>query len=446
MKRNDSLDNPSDLINDKNKYQINENINYVDNKNNIEEKFIEEEKDLNISGLNENNKPEMEEPILDKNDFITPEYPEKKKFFETRYIKRVAIIIIYMISYILNAIYIRINSLNLIPVKASFIHGAILSIFIPISFFISSNRNFKRNKSYVHKEKEVLNTEIEKNMKEGISDFMNKKFYEVYYHYISKFYLMTSFFSLLYFLSIYFFYQGIDYTQPLFGQLFLPFISIIIIIIKMIDQKIKFSPLKFLSVIFIVTTSFLFIFSFKKNCDVELNSDYAYSTIFLSLFAILQSALIYFLKKTFKTYFYYMDILEFIGYIGIYIVAIVPLILVILYSIFYSELSENNPRGSDFYLVIGKAFFSSCICDLSLAYILKYFSLKIICKLHVINAGIIYLIFCIVTDYKMTDDALCICGLVLTGIIICLLINDIYKKNLKRQFYEVNKQKIKASL
>ena len=146
MKRNDSLDNPSDLINDKNKYQINENINYVDNKNNIEEKFIEEEKDLNISGLNENNKPEMEEPILDKNDFITPEYPEKKKFFETRYIKRVAIIIIYMISYILNAIYIRINSLNLIPVKASFIQGAILSIFIPISFFISSNRNFKRNK------------------------------------------------------------------------------------------------------------------------------------------------------------------------------------------------------------------------------------------------------------------------------------------------------------
>jgi hypothetical protein len=90
----------------------------------------------------------------------------------------------------------------------------------------------------------------------------------------------------------------------------------------MIDQKIKFSPLKFLSVIFIVTTSFLFIFSFKKNCDVELNSDYAYSTIFLSLFAILQSALIYFLKKTFKTYFYYMDILEFIGYIGIYIIEI----------------------------------------------------------------------------------------------------------------------------
>ena len=446
MKRNDSLDKGTDLINDKNKNQINDKIMNENEDNNFGEKIKENEKDLNISGLNENLTADMEEPILNKNDFINPELPDKKTFFNTRYIKRIAIIIIYIVSYILNAIYIRINSLNLIPVKASFIQGAIFSIFIPISFFISSNRSFKRNKKYIGKEKEVLNIEIEKNMKEALSDFMNKKFYEVYYHYISKFYFMTAFFSLLYFLSVYFFYQGINYTQPLFGQLFLPFISIMLIVIKMIGQRIKCTKLKFFSVLCMTTTSFLFIISFIKNCDVEINKDYISSTIFLGLFTICQSCLIFFMKKVFKNYFYYVDVLEFIGYIGIYIVALVPLILVILYAIFYSELSENNPRGSDLFLVLGKAFCSSCICDLSLVYILKYFALKITCKIFIINAGIIYLIFCIVTDYKMKDDFYFISGLILTGIIICLLMNDIYKKNIKRQVYEVNKQKIRASL
>lgn len=418
----------------------------------IKEIDIEEnedkDKDSNKCGLSENMDIDLNDNLLNKNDFINQTtFKTKKDFFETRYIKRIGLIVIFVLSYIFNSIYIRINSLNLMPVKASFVQGAIFSIFIPISFFISSIRSFKKNKKYIGKEKEVLNTEIENNMKENLSDFMNKKYYEVYYHYISKFYFLTAFFSTLYFLSIFFFYLGISYTQPLFGQLFFPFISIILFIIKIIDRNIKCNKIKIISLICMIVTSFLYIISFIKNSNVELDSNYLYSIIFLGIFAICQSMLIYFMKKVFKKYFYYVDVLEFVGYIGIYIVGIVPLILVILYCIFYSELINNNPSGKALFYIIGKAFISTCVCDLSLAYIIKYFALKITCKLMVINISIIYLIFYIVTGKdKMFKDYYFLVGQVLNLIIIFLLFFNIYQKNLKREVYEIKKQRIRASL
>ena len=417
-----------------------------DNKDIIEENECKD-KDSDICGLNENMEIDLKDNLLNKNDFIDQTFRTKKDFCETRYIKRIGLIIIFILSYTFNSIYIRINSLNLMPIKASFVQGAIFSIFIPISFFISSIRSFKKNKKYIGKEKEVLNTEIENNMKENLSEFMNKKYFEVYYHYISKFYFLTAFFSILYFLSIFFFYLGISYTQPLFGQLFFPFISIILIIIKLIDRNIKCNKIKILSIICMIVTSFLYIISFINNCNVELDSNYLYSIIFLGIFSIIQSMLIYFVKKVFKKYFYYVDVMEFVGYIGIYIVAFVPLILVILYCIFYRELIDNNPSGNALFYVIGKAFFSTCICDLSLAYIIKYFALKITCKLMVINISIIYLIFYIVTGKdKIFKDYYFLVGQVLNLILVFLLFFNIYKKNLKREVYEIKKQKIRASL
>ena len=385
--------------------------------------------------------------LLNKNEFL-PTYPQKKTFFETEYIKRVALIFIYLITYIYSAIYIRINALDLIPIKASYVQGAILSIFIPISFFISSNINFKKNKIYMSQEKEVLNEEIEKNMKEGLSDFMNRKYYEVYYYYISKFYILTAFFSVLYILSIYCFHQGISYTQPLFGQLFVPFISFIIVIMETIDHKRrKYDIFKILNLICIIIISLLFMTSYIKNNNLNKDHNYIYSITFLGVFTLCQSILIYFMNKVFQKYYYYVDVLEFVGYMGIYITVIVPLILVILYAIFYSELIQNNPSGNLLFIILGKAFISTCICDLSLAYILKYFSIKIICKLLVINLSLIYLIFYIVTGKdKILNDFYFIFGQILSLALIALLIRDIYKKNLKREVYEINKQKIRASL
>ena len=417
----------------------------------VEKKNKENENEIDFTDLKEkdenfgsDNKGEI---LINKDDFL-PTHPQKKKFFETQYIKRVSLIVIYLITYIYSAIYIRINSLNLIPIKASYVQGAILSIFIPISFFISSNRNFKKNKKYMSQEKEVLNEEIEKNMKEGLSDFMNRKYYEVYYYYISKFYMLTAFFSVLYIISIYCFHQGISYTQPLFGQLFVPLISFIIVIMETIDHKRrKCDIFKILNLICIIIISFLFMISYIKNNNLNMDHNYIYSIIFLGVFTLSQSALIYFMNKVFHKYYYYVDILEFVGYMGIYITVIVPLILVVLYAIFYSELIQNNPSGNLLFIILGKAFFSTCICDLSLAYILKYFSIKITCKLLVINLSLIYLIFYIVTGKdKIFSDFYFIFGQILSLVLIALLIRDIYKKNLKREVYEINKQKIRASL
>ena len=118
-----------------------------------------EDKNLNLNTSNENEseniKQEKNDILLNKNDFINQKtYPKQKNFFETRYIKRIVIIFVFIPSYLYSAIYIRINSLDLIPVKAGFIQGALFSIFIPISFFISSIVNFnKKKKSILVKKK-----------------------------------------------------------------------------------------------------------------------------------------------------------------------------------------------------------------------------------------------------------------------------------------------------
>lgn len=450
MKENDINE---DIINKSNTSNSLKEIQMFDDEDSSKEKNeneIVENEDENSSGCNENEKDNQEKSdnLLNKNDFINRDsIDNKKSFCQTSYIKKIVYIFIFILSYIYNAIYIRINSLNLIPVKAGFIQGAIFSIFIPISFFISSTINYYKNKSYVGKEKEVLNFEIEKNVKENLSDYMNKKYYEVYYHYIGNFYYLTGFFSVLYFLSIFFFYQGVSYTQPLFGQLCFPFVSIIVIIIQIIDGNIRCSKLKVFSILCMLGASSLYMISFIINNKVEFNHDYIFSTIFLGCFVICQSMLIYFVKKIFKNYFYYVDILEFVGYMGLYIVVIVPLALVILYYIFYTELIKNNPSGNPLFFVIGKAFISTCVCDLSFFYVIKYFSLKISCKLVVINFSIIYLIFYIVTGReKILQDYYFLSGQAINLIIIILLIVNIVKKNLKREIYEVKKQKIRTSL
>ena len=420
-------------------------------KTKTEEKNVGESnfKEGNTTGLNEYLKDdeEIEETLLSKNEFINPVYPTKKNFCETRYFKRIVLIIFYIASFTFSSIFIRINSLDLIPIKASFIQGAIFSIFIPISFFVSSNKYFKKKRKHIGKEKEVLNTDIENNMKENLSDFMNKRYYEVYYQYISKFYLLTAFFSVLYFISIFLFYQGISYTQPLFGQLFFSFIAIILVLAKLIEKKMKFEILNIMSLICILGASALFILSFLNNEHYIIDRNHVYSIIYLGFFAICQSIIIYFMKNVFKKYFYYVDVLEFVGYMGLYIIVIVPLILFILYCVFYRELIYDNPSGNSLFYVIGKAFFSTCICDLCLVYILKYFSLKITCKLMIINLSIIYLIFYLVTGKeRMFGDYYFLAGQGLSVILLVLLMLNVYKKNLKREVFEMDKIKLRASV
>ena len=456
MKEESSFEDSNDEINKSNENVKQELTGLPDKKekdeksiqeNNVEIKDTENRTSSKVINNDNENSEDLTNCLLSKKDFMTTS--NKKNFCETRYIKRIVVILIYILSYVVNAIFIRINSLDLLPVKASFIQGAILSIFIPISFFISSNRNFKKNKRYIGKEKEVLNIEIENNMKEGISDFMNKKYYEVYYHYISKFYFITAFLSLLYFLSIFLFYQGISYTQPLFGQLFFPFISIILVVFKLFDKNFNCSLNKVLSILCILIASSLYMISFIKNNDIKSDQkNYIYSSIFLGICILCLSTFIYVAKKVFKKYFYYVDVLEFAGYTGIYIAGIVPLVLIILYAIFYSELKNNNPSGGALFIVLGKAFFSTCVCDLALAYILKYFALKITCKIMVVNLSIIYLIFYFVTAGRnaIFKDYYFLSGQILNLIIVFLLFYDIYNKNIKREVYEVKKQRIRASL
>jgi len=416
-----------------------------------EEKNIEEsdKKEGNTTGLNEYLKDdeEGEETLLSKNEFINPDYPTKKNFCETRYFKRIVLIIFYIISFSFSSIFIRINSLDLIPIKASFIQGAIFSIFIPISFFVSSNKYFKKKRKHLGKEKEVLNTDIEKNMKENLSDYMNKRYYEVYYQYLSKFYLLTAFFSVLYFISIFLFYQGISYSQPLFGQLFFSFVSIILVFAKLIEKGMKFDMLNIISLICILGASALFILSFLNKEHYTIDRNHIYSIIFLGFFAVCQSIIIYFMKNVFKKYFYYVDVLEFVGYMGLYILVIVPLILFILYCIYYRELIYDNPSGNSLFYVIGKAFVSTCICDLCLVYILKYFSLKITCKLMIINLSIIYLVFYLVTGKdKILGDYYFLGGQGISVILLVLLMINVYKKNLKREIFEMDKIKLRASV
>ena len=419
-------------------------------KNNSEEKTPEGNnfKENNSTEIDEyiKNDKEIEETLLNKNDFINPIYKEKKNFFETRYFKRIVLIILYIFSYSLSAIFIRINSLDLVPIKACFIQGAIFSVFIPISFFFSSNKNFRKKRKHIGKEKEVLNADIENNMKDNLSDYMNKRYYEVYYQYLSNFYLLTAFFSILYYISIFLFYQGISYTQPLFGQIFFSFISIILMVAKLVDKNIKCNWTKIISVICILGSSIFYLLSFAKNDIIEFDKNYVYGTILLIFFVICQCFIIYFMKKVFKKYFYYVEILEFVGYMGIYIMVVAPLILVILYFSFYGELINNNPSGNSLFYVIGKAFFSTCICDLCLVYILKYFSLKIACKLMIINLSIIYLIFYLATGKGIFRNFYFIIGQILSAILLFLLFKNVYDKNLKREVFEMNKIKLRASI
>jgi len=445
MKNVESINSELSSLNNKVEQKEGERL----EKKNSEGKIPEENKlKDNSTEINEyiKDNKEMEETLLNKNDFITPTYREKKNFCETRYFRRIVLIIIYIISYSISAIFIRINSLDLVPIKACFIQGAIFSIFIPVSFFFSSNKYFKKKRINLGTEKEILNTDIERNMKENLSDYMNKRYYEVYYQYLSKFYYLTGFFSVLYFFSIFFFYKGISYSQPLLGQIFLSFIPVILMAAKLVDKNIKYSGTKILSVICILSSSILYMISFLKYDIIEFDKRHIYSTIFLVLFVICQSFIIYFMKKIFRKYFYYVEVFELVGYIGIYILAVVPFILVILYFVFDRELINNNPSGNSLFYVIGKAFFSTCICDLCLVYILKYFSLKIACKLMIINLSIIYLIFYLVTGKEILSNYYFLIGQILSVILLFLLFKNIYEKNLKREVFEMNKIKLRASM
>ena len=389
---------------------------------------------------------EIEQTFLNKNDFINPTYRDKKNFCETRYFKRIILIIIYIFTYSFNAIFIRINSLDLVPIKACFIQGAIFSIFIPISFFFSSNKYFKKKRKNLGKEKEVLNIDIENNMKENLSDYMNKRYYEVYYQYLTKFYFLTGFCSVLYCISIFLFYKGISYTQPLFGQIFFSFISFILMIAKLVDKNIKYDCTKIMSIICILGSSIFYMISFVKNDINEFDKNHIISTIYLIFFVICQCLIIYFMKKVFKKYFYYVEVFEFVGYMGIYIMAVVPFILVIIYFTFDRGLINNNPSGNSLFYVIGKAFFSTCICDLCLVYILKYFSLKITCKIMIINLSLIYLIFYLVTGKVILNNYYFLLGQLLSVILIFLLFKNVYEKNLKREVFEMTKIKLRASI
>jgi drug/metabolite transporter (DMT)-like permease len=152
------------------------------------------------------------------------------------------------------------------------------------------------------------------------------------------------------------------------------------------------------------------------------------------------------MKKVFKKYFYYVEVLEFVGYMGIYILAVVPFILVIIYFTFDRELINDNPSGNSLFSVIGKAFFSTCICDLCLFYILKYFSLKITCKLMIINLSIIYLIFYLATGKRILSNYYFLIGQIFSVILLFLLFKNVYEKNLKREVFEMNKIKLSASI
>ena len=212
------------------------------------------------------------------------------------------------------------------------------------------------------------------------------------------------------------------------------------------QRKFKPNCFKVMSALCLLLCPIFYIFSYLNNKETIQDKGNKYSFIFLGLFVVVQSLLIFCMKTAFKKFYYYVDVLEFIGYIGIFILVVTPLILVILYAIFYSELGSNNPVGNNLFLVLGKAILSSCVCDLSFAFILKYFSLKIAAKLFIVNFSIIYLIFKIVTGNNIRQDYFFLTGFILGVIILILLMVNIYMKNAKKQISEINERRMKTTL
>ena len=374
----------------------------------------------------------------------------KKKFYETSYIKKTLYIIIYIISYTICTIFIRVNSMNLNAGKASLIQGAIHMFSIPISFFISSfARTEKRKKNKGKEEKEIHHLEIEVNMQDNISDYMNKKYYEVYYSFLSKFYLLSVILSIIYYLSYLFFYLGFTYNQnpiqPIYGQFFYGIIPTIITIIKLFNRGVKFhgsSLLTILSNIFIVTLFFISFIIYNKN---GFNSDDILSTVYLGIYLILNTSFIYGFKCIFRKFFYYIDILEFVGYMGLYIFVVIPPLLFLAFYLLNdgsgNEFLVNNPQGPVLFSLLVKTIFSSCICDLSFIYILKYFSFGIITKIFNINLGIIYFVYYVFAAEKKLDF-LFFAGEAFMVLSVILLIKHISQKNIKKIDKDLEKQQL----
>ena len=375
---------------------------------------------------------------------------KKKSFCETNYIKKTIYIIIYIISYTICTIFIRVNSMDLNAGKASLIQGAIHVFLIPISFFASTFARIKKRKKNKGKdEKEIHHLEIEVNMRDNISDYMNKQYYEVYYSFTSKFYLLSVILSIIYYLSYLFFYLGFTYNnnpiQAIYAQFFYSIIPTIITIIKLFTRGVKLRSISLITIfsnIIIVALFFLSFIIYNKN---GFNIDDVLSSIYLGIYLLLNTSFIYGFKFIFREYFYYIDILEFVGYIGLYILVVVPGLLFLAFYLLNdgsgNEFLANNPQGPILFSTLLKSIFSSCICDLSFIYILKYFSFGIITKIININLGIIYFIYYLFVAEKKLDILL-FAGEGFVGLSVVLLIIHISLKNFKKIDKDFEKQQL----
>lgn len=394
-------------------------------------------KESSVSSDNFMHKNEKELISLDEKDFIST--TKKESIINKIYIENFIFIFIYVVSYVFCAIYIRHKSYNLDPSKASLIQGGVFSVFIPFSFFISITSEAKKQKKTEGREREISNVELEINMDKNLSDFMEKKYYEIYFRYLSKFYIFTGIISALYYLSFLFFYLGINNCQNIYGQIFVSFISTMALVPKLFDRGIRCNLFNIISIFLNFTCSCIFMiwFILDKN-NYKSNNDFQ-GTLFLTIFVLFYTAYTYMFRKIFKKYFYYIETLEFVGYMGIFILIIIPLVLSILYCANYTYIGKNNPQGVSLFYVLGKSLISSFICDLSYIFVLKYFSLGVISKVFNINLGVLCLLYYLFRNKDILigennkANIVFYVGEGTCGLVLFLFFLDIYKKKNKKQ-------------
>lgn len=344
----------------------------------------------------------------------------KKKFNKWKTYRKFVYFTLSMMLYSVTHIFLRYNTMGVDHFLLPYFQVASLVVFIPFSFLKTNiTENCSKGKPT---EIERSSSVIEEKMKDEFSEIMEKKFYENYFEYSSRFYLHAIILSLLYYIRLLFYYWSLYYIPPLNCNSIFASTVIVLQVIRMLTGKYKPSLLSNFILIF-YSCGLCCLFGYLNNAN-ELKSLSVLGVIYASISVIVTALFLYYYNSITKKYKYYIDIFELFGFIGLFCLVIIPFPLVLM-SYFATD-GVRIPMGIELFIVLGKAMLCSCVNDVLIFNCISMFSMSV--EVTSLGSFIIFLyVFHMLLNDQVIADSIkityfgCGVGLIMVSFILSML-------------------------
>lgn len=296
---------------------------------------------------------------------------KKQKRWLLKANKKFLYFIISILLYSITHLLIRYDSMETDHFLLAYFQVASLTIFIPLSFLKKNiEDNFTKTKP---KEIEQSSSLMAQQMRDEFSEIMEKKFYENYFEYSSKFYLHSIILSSLYYISLSFYYWGLYYIPPLIGNSIFASTAIVLQIIKIVTGKYKLNLLSNF-ILILYSCGLCCLFGYLHNLNT-LKSLSLYGLAYFSISAITTALFIFYFNSISKKYKFYIDVIELLGFAGLFCLLIIPFFLLLV--TYLTTDSIIIPMGTQLLIVLAKSMLCSCVNDVIILKCISLFSMSV---------------------------------------------------------------------